>query len=730
MSAVTLNRIAIAFDLLESKSGFYLSIDNRVGLTATRDSQLEATCQQVAERLIYELSAFTALDKLPGTLPKSPLVKLKEKALTFFAGKLPENSPQLYDLKKFYFPAAIARWKLERGYAKEPTIQCDPDGDSLIGEEILADNSKKLNKTDFKILTYPRDLLFVEKQVLFYLKQLATIQCAIAQRVNKWHASGLKVSYLGQSQGEQALCYTIEGLESELLVQTQRTSVRLVQNKDEYLLSNAVKKIWAYTQEPSYNKQLSDLCIELLETNELLYMNRQLVAEWRKFEYIAEGLTEVETHKKLFETKSYLPRRRLAYLLETTKWLISYAATLPKEPIAERFSKQENAAGYCLIALQSLESKLEDSTEFYAQLAKRTSKAIQDSGNSRDIYSRFEQILFRSTEYYFGEEGYEEYTFNPITPKAYEETLSAINRLSMGISLNVPTLVQEFESSPKTQSQDKGFAVTLPPRAPQRAASLKKRKKSLTPPTSTNTSRSVSPETANSPPQLPVDEVTKLVANLTLAPKVKSTVSVQPLKKIPRKSPSLPKAPEAQEISAKLRYDPRVLRWFKDDTILTKDPEYTSLPYSKKLQKWIYAEHNFARYADFYLRCGATDPDKARLDRLGVIERIQLLGDITIQFAKGVETKKGAFTFSKGDDGMYYHRTFTPLDREEPVDADYAKKAWKLLETTPIPKEAKSKPTVVAKDKSFLESETGDLVVLVDPKNNAFIRIVKRLSNA
>lgn len=678
MSFQGFNRALAAFKLADSTPGWHLVLDQQNRLTASC-KEGEASVDEVIQWLIKELALFAGTEQFDSTVPKTCLYDLRDKALAVLKAKGAKQHPEYLLLKKVYFPLAQGRWDLVRAFSK----QIKPDGDDLVGQKLLTGSQKNLAKADFKLLGCPRDMLLVEKLVLYHLKKLAKVQLAVAERVNHLFGLGCKVYYIGGSEYSKAIFYDIPTTQVETVHSAQRACATLVRAGADGISSTYLRQMNAHD-----DSMLKERVRDLLEINELIFKEKELLAGWRQLEFIGEGLYDIKTHKKLFETKSYLPRRRLATLVHAGSWYIDCGRTLVERPIAERFSTQQKI-GECVVRfLASIEKTIPaDDVAVYSQLTERIAKGIADSKCKIQNQGMYEIICFYSSKLSPDDEDFERYEVKVINRAQYGTLVEAIKALDQGIYLTIPGRLNEVVP------EDRGYTLPEPLVQPRKVTPVKKRKPSASPPVSSSSSRSSSPESC--------DELVQPLAQLTIEPP-KPQKSVR---KVQVREPEIP------EVSAMLKYDPRVLRWFRDEDVLAIDDEYKGKKFTEERKKWIWAEHSFGRFVDFYLTFGAHQKNK-----------YQLLGDITI----GNKTKFGSFTFTKDTDGLFFHRFFSKKPKELIVDTAYLEKAKTLLEKPALYPEKPQKPDVQARDKSYLLSETSDLVQVLDPKNSALIRIIKR----
>ncbi len=734
MTVLSFNRTTTAFDLVSKHDTCYLAIDPIKGITATTSQELAASCDLVMQRLVSDLEQFSFKNEAE-ELPKRGLALLKEKSIAYFKNKLGEGDRSLRALECTFFPIAEITWKYMRGLANFKQIVANPGDhrDSMHGQQLLREMPRSVKEYDIELLVFPRDVLFLKGQLQYYLKLFSLIQLAIAERINHEIATRVTVTCDGQEPifffGDDAAGDVERGLQCEI----KRVSRRIVQKgileRPGFVVTGVtqlMQKLLSYKKNDSHSPEFYQQCLKILEINELFSMHKQLLADWHRQKFSSGGFTNVESDKKLFDTISYLPRRELMFLRKAGKKFIEQLELLESDPLVMRFEEQEKLAKqYCKIFTR-FETEADVTT--YSKLANRiTELANRVKTNRLDIYGFYHEVCVVSTEYDSDDEEFEEYIWKDTGAEQYVALAEATKSLDDGLVLVVPSVVARCEAKGPDESRDRGFAVAMPPRAKQpQLISKKKRKKSLTPPSasdsSCDSSRSSSPGSPPAAPTVLVDTLALDVAKLALNKPIRQ--ATQP-KKVVRVLSAQPQESKPQEVSAKLKYDVRVLRWFRQSDILQTDPEYSGKTYGPSQEKWIYVEHNFARFADFYLLHGAADTDKARLSRLGACERIQLVGDITIKFPHGDETKRGTFTYSKGLDGLFYHRCFAPFDREEVIDQAYAEQAGKVLDLAETPKEYNTKPQLVTKDGSCKQSEADDLVVLVDSKNRAIVRLVK-----
>ena len=175
--------------------------------------------------------------------------------------------------------------------------------------------------------------------------------------------------------------------------------------------------------------------------------------------------------------------------------------------------------------------------------------------------------------------------------------------------------------------------------------------------------------------------------------------------------------PQPKEVSAHLKYDPRVTRWNREKDILTTDPEYKESKFGLATTKVIYKEHNYTKYMDFYISLGTQDPKMPG--------RIQLYGEMIIVQNGKQERRLGTFTYTKDSDGLYFHRYFkakgTETALDMPIDPVKAAKIWEILAKTPLIKDIPTKPQQITRDKGYLVSDLEGIITIMDPTTDLFV---------
>lgn len=642
-------------------------------------------------------------------LPKRPFGALREKALVYLSGRMGDKSSKLFDLDTTIFSVTLAWWE-----AKAKQQAKTPDANSLYAESLLCRKVDKPTNKDFETLTFPRDILYTEKMTLYHVMSLCTTDLILVRRVCALLKMGLEVSYEKATPTRQAIVFHIEQtgiLEIGLLLQTKKAALRIVKHGIDLSTEALIRKLLAYKEEKTSNLSFFDLCIEMLTINELLYKKANLHDEWPRFHCAGTVLTYKDPSERFFNTKSYLPRKRLKFLYTTGNYLHkcfhNSSTPLELEPLQER---ETISILYTKIFRDTTPSFLNaDDTLLYEKLAGKIVECRNNSRQKTNIFCNYEQIAFEN------ETLGHEYVWNLTDIGSYKTILDAIARVHKGITVKVPFLLKKIPSS--GQDSGKSFLEDLQqPAAPTKATT--KRKK---PPSS---SRSPSPPTTG--------DLTSAFANMALSDSPKPPKVLPEAALPPEKPPVVIKKPAKQpKTLADLLYAPRVTDWFcppgsKRDPFV-KDPKYSAVTYSAVEKYWIRTRHSFAHAVDKYLAVGIETTDQATLKLYKAKRRIQLVGDITVTSNLITQTKTGIFTYSIGKTGRIFHRWFTPKNSKEIVSPE-AKKGWDVLSEVQPEDATAEKDEMIAEDKSYVESETENLAVIVDPKNNARIRIVRLIA--
>lgn len=643
-------------------------------------------------------------------LPKRPFGALRQKALIYLSGRMGDKSSKLFDLDTTIFSVTLAWWE-----AKAKQRANTPDANSLYAEDLLSKQADKPSNKALETLAFARDILFVEKMTLYHVISLCTADLILTRRVCTLLKMGLQVSYETVTAKRQAIIFDVEQtgiLEMGLLLQTKKAALRIVKHGVDFSTEVLVKKLLAYKEEKNSNISFFELCVEMLTINELLYKKANLQDEWPRFFCAGSALTHKAANERFYGTKSYLPRKRLKFLYTTGNYLHKSFDDSSRAHNLEEFHERETIAIlYTKIFRETTPRFLHaDDTALYEKL---TSKIIEYRNNSRQKtynFYNYEQIAFENQEL-----GHE-YVWTHTDADSYKKILEAIGRVHKGITVKIPYLFKKIAPE-KLADTEKDFLYDLQ-EPPVRKQPSTKRKK---PPSS---SRSPSPPSAF--------DLTTAFDKMTLS----GTSEPQAVRAAPEK-PLVAKQKTAKQhktpaaISLSLPYAPRVTDWFctpgsKRDPFI-KDPKYSTGTYTPVDQYWIRARHSFAHAVDKYLTEGIETTDQATLNFYKAKRRIQLVGDITVTSDLITQTKTGIFTYSIGKTGRIFHRWFTPKNSKEIVSPE-AKKGWNVLSEVQPEDIAAETEEMMAEDKSYVESENENMAVIVDPKNNARIRIVRLIA--
>ena len=692
--------------------------DSSVRLTASlaraSSPTQEITTEEYADCLMTTLKNLVDTYDMPceraKLLPKNAFSQLRPKALVYLSGRMGDKSAKLFDLEESFFKANLTWWQ-----SKAQKLALIPDESSLRGQRLLNQKVDKPTNLDFETLVYPRNLLFIEKVALYHLISFTTAYFVAMQKVGTLLKSGLEASYEQVTPTRKAIVFHPEQtgiLELGLLLQTKRACLRIVKHGVESSVEIFIQKLLAYKEQKDCDLQFYDLCIEMLTINELLYKSAVLHDEWPKFDCAGKVLSYKDPKERYFSAISYFPRKRLKFLHRSGMYLHhnfrESGATLTLHSVQE---KETIAILYTKIFKEFVLRFINnDDKILYDQLA---TKIVECRNNSRDktvnLYN-FEQIAFENRLLRH------EYVWRLTDGSSYQKICDGVERANKGVIVKVPYLAKKLSSDDQPAVLDKDFLSDIR-QPPPPAVKTQKRKK---PPSSSR---------SPSPPQ-PVGLVNAL-AKLTLvdAPSAVEVKEVAPqvLEKI--KKPQ--KQPKLQPSIPALFYASRVTEWFcpigsKNDPFI-KYPKYSAGKFSPLEVHWIRARHSYADTVDKYLAEGIETTDAQVLKFYKAKRRIQLVGDITITSGLITQTKTGVFTYSIGKTGRIFHRWFTSKNGKEIVSPE-TEKGWNVL-NEPQPEDVAGEiEEKLAADGSYVEVETENLVVVVDPKNSARIRIVKLLS--
>ncbi|MBS0637851.1 MAG: hypothetical protein JSS12_10095, partial [Verrucomicrobia bacterium] len=325
--------------------------------------------------------------------------------------------------------------------------------------------------------------------------------------------------------------------------------------------------------------------------------------------------------------------------------------------------------------------------------------------DDRETARDYTELAVLTEDYADGHPEYEYYVWTDVTPQTYQKQAERLKSYTQLDELDVTKTFKKVTAPVTPQRADRGFGVTIPARHTGRC--LPKKKKPTKEEPVVTKPKPVVCATCD------IEEITVTLAKVTL--------HVEPMQ-----------TPPEPVITAKanLRYAMNVLRWrpsyLQHDDPIKSDTKYHHKSYTPRDRLWIYIKHNFATIVDDFLHLGVYEKDPKKLEFYNAVRRLQLVGDITIQQGRRKDRKVGVFTFTEGHDGTWKHRYFTIKSKaEEIIDQTYAEKGWKLLENPKEQAKDGQKPDLLAKDGSFVEYQSENMIIIRDPKNrNALIRIV------
>lgn len=777
MSIAILNRMSYAFNVA-NRPDAYMTIDPVKGLTATSKKEQQADLYQILDRVMLELEAFTAQEHIEGDDPdkkeknKELFRQLKARVRTYFKGKVKKSHPKMAALFMTHFPLAKARWKLAQGVHKfEIEIKPDRDDNSIQGFRLINGSENAAKMGDLDTLCYPRDTLFLQQQLQSHLKRLSLVQLEICNRMSNTLDAKQEICCIAEVgevkpyRDEDELFYEEEegsspalfwgaspvdeaGIELQELVKKVACYLANERAVREEKISRAVepllKRLLAYGQQSQENQVFVDECIDILKINELVAIREQLLDEWQKSDFCAGGYTYNEKARQLFQSVGYLPRRHLAFLAKIGRSLFDYIDKTTQESIPHVVNQQKKVCELFYATICQLQP--DPQKELYNKLTRSLNKVIQRFlSDSKDDAKRYQEVMVITTDLRPCDEEYEEYRFADISPKAYNE----LSELPVGLFQDPWLVVSKVHKrlgsvSPKNVGGDRGYSY-LPPSQKKQIQPAKPKRSSA----ASDSSNSSSPATsARSSPELHTDalqQVTQAIAKMTLKavsapPAAPSLVVPKPLSKVTLKTPlsaptrkkPLQEKPVVTAV-AKLIYDDRVLRWNQDrlavDDPVKTDPFYVAKNLTLRQRVWVHISHNFARIVDDFIDLGAQETNRKNLEHFAAARQVQLVGDITRIVNHRTERKKGFFAYSQSETSIWFHRYFSVKPKEsEIIDKQYAERAWEVLKNPPVPNPDASKPNLVAKDGSYVEYQSPELIVIYDPKNRVRIRIVPNIN--
>ncbi|MCE5294191.1 MAG: hypothetical protein LLF94_06210 [Chlamydiales bacterium] len=664
--------------------------------TATNPEDLTCeTANLYYNQLINQLSGLSQLYGPDSFMPKRPFDALREQVFTFLRGRMGETSDRLFHLEVMIFGATVCAWE-----AKARTRITTYDENSQHAIHLLNDKIEHPAEIDFETLTYPRTVLFIEKMIYHRLLLLVTIEHKLNEHIAKYYQKKVRISYEKVQPNKQAIIFEPQDadiVELGLFLQTKKACCSLVKHGIGSGTETLLKKLLAYKAQPDYKPDFYNLCIDMLIVNEIVFHKSELHAEWQeKSTFTRSQVIPVDKSKRHFSAASYLPRKRLKYLYNLGDRLHAALQTKPEEQTPE--SIHANFVFHNTIAIQNLQLLRYTFPKFipvansslYARLACKISEFRNlQSAKTKGIknFVKYEQFPFYSP---FANKVF---TFDIPTAKGYVDIVEEIKTLVTGrMQDKIGDLLKELDK----KEPKKSFIEDLPTYTRR---SIKPRKPNST------ASRSPSPNTVT-PPAAAVEVVTESLANVTLA----TAPPVKPL-----------------SFAVILPCARRVNDWFfpighKRDPFV-HDPKYRDKVCSDNKKMWIRIKHSFARAVDNYLQEAVPTDDPEVLKMYNTTERKQLVGEIIVDTPTGQQKKQGIFTYTGK---QIFHRFFTQKNSREIVSPDLHK-GWDVL------KKNKISPVIFedeeaqdpASDDSYVESETPNLVVIVDPKNNARIRLVR-----
>lgn len=215
-------------------------------------------------------------------------------------------------------PLAWGRWNLERNMivARQGF---DSDQESIEGEKLLLKSIKKPSRDDFKLLSHPRDVLFVEKKVYITLKTLALAKFETAKKINRWTKSGAEIIFEEVREGVKAYFLemkdaTLDTEQQQIQTQVNLACVNLHKTGPNAFTQSTIEKLITYRDN---NKDRTLFCQRLLDQlaiNELMYKHRQANEEWINLDLPIGALHNIHKGTATFDKRSYAPYIRLKFL--------------------------------------------------------------------------------------------------------------------------------------------------------------------------------------------------------------------------------------------------------------------------------------------------------------------------------------------------------------------------------------------------------------------------------
>ncbi len=694
----TIGQCSVAFSEVDvDPENRYLVLDEKNGLSVTKDKEHASTPEQVATYLKGILHTFINQKELSIRLPShNGIYALQRSAIPYFERNFPKDSMLRHELCSFYLPMAEEKWIFFRGQAKKKELDRAADKEY---EAWIIDPPKNPKKTEMDVLVYARDILFFQQTMHHFARRHAVLQLAISERIVHQSSQNIEVIFAGNT-------FTYNQEECPVHKAVMKACKYIAKEGVTSRIESALKLLVDYKKDPNHIPEHYERLVHFLELNELYYQSVLLEEEeWDKVSYSCKKI--VNNVIKEFRTRGYLPCKQLEFLI--------YSHIAFKDnflPAVTACSVKEQAASIKVKATEYLEVldslSIEPNRTFFQAVDKALHTMLAKMPKSRpfDVTTRY----FASDK----DNDDDGYLWTKISYDTYMSLLQSIEELSRGVCLSLPSELIRIEQ--KKPTANRGFDVAIPER--KVVVQKKKRKKpptptsSPSPPPTLEGSRSASPETISPLPKPKpqrerepkatrrVESLTKAIANLTLFPE-----------------------PEIPIVQSGLKYDKRVTRWRLDvthpDHPFNSDPAYQNVGN----KDWVILEHIVARYIDQFYKYAVADRPKKEYD---FAERRQLVVSIT-KMGPIEETRMGVLIWAKGNrDGLVYHRWFEPEEagKTEHFDESYVQESYKMLKARPLPPPFMGKPKEKALDGSFLELQDERFIVISDPQNNVRVRLI------
>ena len=371
-------------------------------LTAAVLPEERMTQDQYFNCLTSTLNAFSDCQLIPGEqtmlMPKQGLAFLQYKSIVFLTDTNHIGTEKIFELNRLFFGVTAKRWAL-----KAMSVCSELDESSKAGA-ILLNYVVQKNPPDmyFRILTYPRNVLFIEKLVLQNIYSFTMIDVFIQDKVTPWLEKGVSVAYSEMEPVKGARPLYLETkeegiLELGLYLQTKKQCDRLAKG-DTAGLDNFLRKLLAYKMQDDSDDDFFDLCRDMLVVNELLYKKSQLVADWKKLENASVYLCGLKTEHRLFKHRSYLPRKRLKFLCLAGMELYEHLNLHPTPRTAPEFNQLTYRSAKELWPLTKFFHFFvrDEDTLFYSRLDCKLSECVQKSPKNckKDRVLSYVQVAF------------------------------------------------------------------------------------------------------------------------------------------------------------------------------------------------------------------------------------------------------------------------------------------------------------------------------------------------